>query len=389
MNFDNEKDTVLYFGNEWGADNRTSSHHIASRLMRDYNFVYIESPGLRSPQFTKHDVLRIFKKLAQIFKKKRVIDTSTFVKTLYQIPFYSFPLVKFINRMMIKSQVKKICRDYKISKPIIWCVLPHVADVLDSVENKCSVYYIVDEFEEMPGVNKLFISSMDKTLCEKSDVVFVTSEPLYEKKSYLGKKLHINKHGVDYEHFNSAINKDLPVPKNISNLKSPIIGFFGLIEEWIDLELIRNLAAQHKEWTFLMIGRVAVDYSAFDDINNVHFIGSVNYEELPNYAQVFDVSLIPVVTNELIRNFNPLKLREYLAMGLPVVTAEFPELSDFKEYIYSSDSHAQFEKDIIKALKEDSVEKRLKRAESVADSSWENRYKNVRSIVLKAIEDKG
>jgi len=389
MNFDNEKDTVLYFGNEWGADNRTSSHHIASRLMRDYNFVYIESPGLRSPQFTKHDVMRVFKKLAQIFKKKRVIDTSTFVKTLYQIPFYSLPLVKYINRLMIKSQVKKICRDYKINKPIIWCVLPHVADALDSVESKCSVYYIVDEFEEMPGVNKAFISSMDKTLCDKSDVVFVTSEPLYEKKSSLGEKLHINKHGVDYEHFNSAINKDLPVPKNISNLKSPIIGFFGLIEEWIDLELIKHLAEQHKEWMFLMIGRVAVDYSAFDEINNVYFIGSVNYEELPNYAQVFDVSLIPVVTNELIRNFNPLKLREYLAMGLPVVTAEFPELSDFKEYIYSSDSHAQFEKDIIKALKEDTAEKRLKRAESVADSSWENRYKNVRSIVLNAIEEQG
>jgi len=388
MNFDNGKDTVLYFGNEWGADNRTSSHHIASRLMRDYNFVYIESPGLRSPQLNRHDVFRIFKKLAQIFKKKRVIDTTTFVKTLYQVPFHNIPFIKYVNSAMVKWQVRKICRKNHITKPILWCVLPHVADVLDSVESKCCVYYIVDDFSEMPGVNKKYISVMDERLCKKSDVVFVTSEPLYKTKSCFGDKVHINKHGVDYEHFNKAINRDMPVPPQVANLKAPVIGFFGLIEEWIDLEVIKMMAVHHPDWNFLMIGRVAVDNSEFDNISNVSFIGSVSYEELPAYAQLFDVSLIPVVNNELIRNFNPLKLREYLAMGQPVVTAQFPELEEFSDYIYASDNHQQFESDVARAMDENTPEKRLARAKSVEGSSWENRYQNVNGILRSSINSK-
>lgn len=375
------KKTIIYFGNEWGADNRTSSHHIASRLIRDFNVIYVECPGLRTPDLNRHDITRMFKKIFQIFKKTREINSESFVKTMYQIPFHDIPFVKHINRLMIKHQVRKLYQDNGLDDPILWFVLPHVSYALEDAKSAARVYYCVDEFAEMPGVNRELIAEHDKRMTELSDAVFVISDPLYEQKKRYGDKIHLSKHGVDFEHFYQAVGRTLETPKDVAHLKAPIIGFFGLIESWIDLDLIEFLAKKKPDWTFLMIGRVAVDYSRFDSIDNVHFIGPVTYETLPAYSQIFDVALIPVETNELIRNFNPLKLREYLAMGLPIVSTYFPEIEVFGDNVYVANEQQEFLDKIQQALDENCDELAQKRANLVESSSWENRYKKVRSIV--------
>jgi glycosyltransferase involved in cell wall biosynthesis len=116
------------------------------------------------------------------------------------------------------------------------------------------------------------------------------------------------------------------VPEDAAALPGPVIGFYGLIEDWVDLEVIRHMAAARPDWSFLMIGEVKTDTSAVRRLPNVHFPGRRPYQSLPGYCRKFDIAVLPFVVNELTLAANPLKVREYLAAGLPVVATPLPEV---------------------------------------------------------------
>ena len=307
--------TIIYFGNDWNADNKTSSHHIAKRLLRDHKLVYVECPGLRAPQGSKRDVSKVFNKLFKIFRGAKKIDDRSFVFTLFQIPFHKYKFIQKINSKLIIWLMKRLCKKLDIKKPILWFVVPHVAMIVGNLNARLTVYYCVDDFSELPGVNKSMISSMDNLMSEKSDLIFVTSAPLYQSKIKYEGKMYLSRHGVDFDHFNTVHKKTNLLPARIQAIPKPVIGFFGFIETWIDLELLKFIAESKPEWSFIIIGRVAINIDICKDIKNIYFIGSVSYDELPAHAQSFDVALIPCKTNELIRNFNPLKLRGVSSYG--------------------------------------------------------------------------
>src|SRR4029450_8258323 len=127
-------------------------------------------------------------------------------------------------------------------------------------------------------------------------------------------------HGVDVELFGKAQDPATEIPAAARNLQKPVIGYFGSIHEWIDVELIEWLARARPEWTFLLTGHAAVDVAALRALSNVQLIGAQPYHSLPAWAKAFDVAIIPYRMNRQVENANPLKLREYLACGKPVVS---------------------------------------------------------------------
>ena len=379
---------ILYFGNEWRADNRTSSHHIARQFMRCTKVVYVECPGLRPPAGTGRDIKRLIAKVAKAFKGPQRLDDRSYVYTLLQLPFHSFTLVRLLNRLIIVASLRRLCRKLKIHRPVLWFVVPHLSNVLGRLDESLSVYYCIDDYASLPGVDKAQVQAMDDTMTIGADVVFVSSEPLLREKSTTRRDVILSRHGVDFEHFNRALTDRLEVPADVLSLRHPVIGFFGLIESWVDLDLIQFLATNRPQWSFLMIGRVAVSSNPCKGLANVHFIGSRSYEVLPNYTQLFDVALIPVRINELIINFNPLKLREYLAAGRPVVSTSFPEIEPFRDLIEVADGHEAFLEKVDWVLENDDTQKARRRADSVRDFSWESRFAEVLSSVDRALTNK-
>src|SRR5690606_27085764 len=121
---------------------------------------------------------------------------------------------------------------------------------------------------------------------------FVSSDTLLESKRRIGAEVHHAPHGVDLEHFRTASRSSTGRPAGVPD-GAPIIGYFGLVAPWIDLELIDQLAARHPGWQFVMIGRLAVDPSSVPARPNLHLQGPVNYRELPSIAAWFDVAIIP------------------------------------------------------------------------------------------------
>ena len=127
------------------------------------------------------------------------------------------------------------------------------------------------------------------------------------------------RHGVDFEHFRKALDAETN-SRTIAHLPRPIIGFFGLIADWVDVDLMAHVAEHFSTGSFVVLGKATTDVSALSEMPNVHLLGRKPYADLPAYCKGFDVAMNPFRINDLTLNANPLKVREYLAAGLPVVS---------------------------------------------------------------------
>jgi len=379
---------IVYFSNDWDADNRTSSHHIARQIARNNRLLYVESSGLRSPNASARDVKKIFRKICKALYGIRRIDENTFVYSPMLLPFHKFKVIQWINKHMLVHSLRNICKKLKFEHPILWIIIPHMFVVAGSLNEKLRVYYCVDDFSSLPGVDPDSVAQFDTLLTKEADIIFTPSEPLYRKKKEINVNTFLSPHGVDIEHFSKALKEGLSIPDDMAVIKKPIIGFFGLIEKWIDLELIKYIARMKPEWSIVLIGRVAQDISGFSSLSNVHFLGAKPYGSLPCYAKAFNVAVIPYVLNNQVFNANPIKLREYLSMGKPVVSVRTPEVEKFADVVKISDTYDDFVSNITQALKETSEQCVKQRTEKVKDSSWDKRFERISDIVNQALEKK-
>jgi len=379
---------IIYFSNDWDADNKTSSHHIAEQLAKHNRLLYVESSGLRAPKSSAHDIRRIGRKIGKFFKGARKVGDSVYVFSPMLIPLHRFGFIRALNQRILVSSLSSMCRQLGFKNPIVWIVIPHMVTVIGKLQEKLVVYYCVDSFSSLPNVESSAIAQYDQELTKKADIIFTPSQPLYEEKKQVNANTFLSPHGVDVEHFGKVQDANLPIPEDIARIKKPIIGFFGLIEHWVDLKLIRYIAERKPEYSLVLIGRVAQDINGLKDIPNVYFLGPRNYEELPAYAKAFDVALLPYVLNKQVYNANPIKLREYLAGGKPVVSVTSPEIEKFRDVIAIADSYEDFVFCIESSLKENSAQKIKSRIDKVIDCSWEGRFDNIAKIVHSFLENK-
>ena len=205
-----------------------------------------------------------------------------------------------------------------------------------------AVYYCVDDYSAIPGVNVEAVRAMDDEATRKSDLVFVVSETLLRAKQAANPNTRLSPHGVDARHF-AAARRPGPVPADIADLNGPVVGYFGLVEEWMDWEMVDWLAGRRPHWQFVMIGRVGVPQERLPVRPNLHFLGRRPYAELPAYGRRFDAAIIPSrLDHRFAQHASPLKLREYLAMGVPVVAAATPENRKFADVADMAETRDQF-----------------------------------------------
>lgn len=373
----------LYFGNDWFAENRTSSHHIAHWLSQKFRVYYIECPGLRAPKGTGRDLKKIGKKLARFAMGARPVANNMKVLTLFQVPFHRFAIVRRFNQYLITTTLRRLMWREGIRQPIAWFMIPHLSSVLGRLGERLAIYYCIDDYASLPDVDATAVRVMDEVMTRKADLVFVASDTLFEAKRRLNVNTNVAPHGVDVEHFARAQDESTSIPEDITSLRRPIVGFFGLIERWIDLDLIDYLAEQRPEWTFLLIGRVAVPAHAVALRQNVHFLGRRPYDTLPAYGKRFDAAIIPYHLNAQVLHANPIKLREYLAMGKPIVSVRTPEIEKYSDSIAIADSREEFLAKLDDAVSHpdfpDDVRRRMSR---VRGESWDARLR----VVLETVE---
>ena len=376
---------VIYFGNDWQAENRTSSHHVAARLARRMPVLYVDSPGMRAPSASGRDFKRALRKLAAAFRRPREVAPGLWHCTVPQLPFRRIPGVDLLNRWFGRWAVRRARRILPARRLISWFVVPHPGFLAGRLGEALCVYYCIDDYAAHPGVDPALIGERDRALSQHADLLFVAPPALLEAKRALNPNTVYAPHGVDVELFSRAADPATAVAPGAAGLAHPVVGYIGSLHEWIDLELMAWLARARPAWTFLCVGHAATDVSALAALPNVRLAGPQPYAELPHWARAFDVAIIPYRLNRQVANANPLKLREYLATGKPVVSVRNLEIEKFARWVRIADGREAFLAALDEALANDTPAAAAERMAAVADQTWDRRVEEVLARVVAAL----
>jgi glycosyltransferase involved in cell wall biosynthesis len=163
-------------------------------------------------------------------------------------------------------------------------------------------------------------------LLDRADVVFTGGTSLYEAKKGRHANAHCFPSSVDREHFAKA-RRELPQPADQAELKHPRLGFYGVIDERFDIDMLRQMADMRPDWSFVMVGPVVkIGEDELPRAANIHYVGGKTYEQLPVYLSGWDVALMPFALNESTQFISPTKTPEYLAGGKPVVSSAIKDV---------------------------------------------------------------
>jgi glycosyltransferase involved in cell wall biosynthesis len=373
--------SIIYFGNDWFAENRTSSHHIARHLAESIPLLYIEVPGMRLPQATTRDVTKLWRKIRAAFRSPRKIGPQMWHMTLPQVPLGRNGIGGKLNRTIGTWLVRRAMKQTGIANPISWFHVPHAGQLAGNLGERLVVYYCIDDYAALPGVNKTEIAAMDAALTRRADVVFAASSALCDAKKTANDNVVYSPHGVDAELFRQAADTSRPCAAGAADLKRPIIGFFGVLDDRMDIGLLRYLAQSRPNWTFLLIGFIRTDVRQLASVSNIVMPGAVPYASLPDWARAFDACVMPYRRDVFSASANPLKLREYLAAGKPIVSVPMPEAERFAGMIEVAGTPEEFLAKLDLVLSTDSENKCQERMNFVRPMTWDTRVSDVLATV--------
>lgn len=369
---------------DWSGAIWARPQQLMSRFARMNRVLYVEPPvTFLSPLKNR----ALWRRFGAARRGPRPAADNIFVWTPpVFLPFGSrYRAVNRINQRLLARSLRRVLAGLGMERPLLWTYLPNTADLLGHLPAELLCYDCVDEHAEFTGFSRAVVRAMEDELLAKADVVFASARTLYEAKKAKASSIHLLPNAADVEPFRRATAEELPCPPEMAEMTGPVLGFVGGVHDWLDLALLRAVAAAKPEWNFVFIGPVNTDTAPLAALPNVRFLGSRPYREVPAYVRQFTVALIPFKINELTVNVNPVKLYEYLAAGKPVVATPLPELAPFAGIIYRAGDPESFRAAVEKAIAEDGPERRERRFTAAAANSWDGRCREMADYLAAAL----
>jgi glycosyltransferase involved in cell wall biosynthesis len=367
------KSDMVAFGEDWGR-HPSSTQHLIKRIGIDRQVLWVNSIGMRRPQLTVHDMQRA---LGKVFGSSAKAATQTPVEappagTTVTSPLaISWPGSRTAfaaNRHLLQRQISARMTERGIKRPVLWTSLPTALPVIGTLGERGVVYYCGDDFGALAGVDHEPVLEMERRLVDKADLILAASDVLAARFPK-HKTLHVP-HGADIALFQtpSARARDLPTDR-------PVAGFYGSLSSWIDVELLATVVDLMPDWWFVFIGNVETDVSVLAAKPNVRLLGKRAHTELPGYAQHWMASMLPFRDNAQIRACNPLKLREYMAAGRPIVSTDFPALRPYHDLISVAAGPRSFAAALAACTQE--PDRSRQRQQRVQGETWEARAADI------------
>jgi len=234
-----------------------------------------------------------------------------------------------LNKAEVNKELKSLLNIFYINKNakdfVFWYYTPMAFEFSDNLIPGLTVYDCMDELSAFKFAPEE-LKNLEKSLFNRADIVFTGGQSLYEAKKNQHYNIHPFQSSIDKKHFGKArYEKSEPIDQ--FNIKGIKLGFYGVIDERFDIDLIRGIADARPEWQIILIGPVVkIDPATLPKNQNIHYLGSKKYEELPSYLSGWDVALVPFLLNESTRFISPTKTPEYLSGGKPVVSTAIKDV---------------------------------------------------------------
>ena len=346
--------------------------HLLSRFAKHFRVFYIEEPMLHDGpnnlevRMSEENVWIIVPCLNNKLSENEKIETQ-------------------------KDLLNKLFRNLQIESYLFWYYTPMALNISDHFEPQLIVYDCMDElsaFKFAPPELKI----REAEMFEKADLIFTGGHSLYQAKKGMHGNIYAFPSSIEKEHFSLArqINSD---PPDQAHIPHPRIGFFGVIDERMDIDLIAKIAEQRPDWHFVMIGPVVkIDEETLPKPDNIHYLGSKTYQELPAYLSGWDIAIIPFALNESTRFISPTKTPEYLSAGKPVVSTSITDVVNpygVNKLVSIADTPEDFISSIESVLAISDKSKWLEAVDSfLADNSWDNTWKKMLHHMIATYNEK-
>lgn len=291
----------------------------------------------------------------------------------------------------LQSLLSALFTKNKINEYILWFYTPMALPMTQGLHPVVTVYDCMDElsaFKFAPPALK----QLEKDLMKKAEIVFTGGHSLYEAKKHQHHNIHAFPSSIDKKHFGAArhIRHD---PADQANIPHPRFGFYGVLDERFDVDLIRETAEKRPEWHFVLIGPVVkIDPASLPRNANIHYLGGKKYAELPSYLAGWDISLVSFALNESTTYISPTKTPEYLAGGIPVISTPIRDVVESygnKGLVHIVNNSDEF---IAVAEKELSVRNKSLWLQEVdkclAGCSWDITVNRMRELIYAAVAEK-
>ncbi|MBU0481697.1 MAG: glycosyltransferase [Proteobacteria bacterium] len=354
------------------------------RLLADKNrILYVNALGSRNVSLKLSQCRFYFNRIKRQFQKNPVTTDGTVVCNPFVIPFVYNPLATRCNRALLRAQFHRLLPKINFRDYILWVGTPSAAPFLDLFNPALTIYNPVDRYRAFSFVNGEKIRAYEKLIGARADAVICTSDAIRNDMAEFNRHAFAVTHGVDVDHFHSALSREYRL-EDLEKLPKPIIGFFGGLSERVNYHLLGRIARRYPDASLVLIGKQLHSLAELEGLKNVHLLGYRDFDLLPQYMKHFSVCLIPYHVNELMEAVDPIKLREYLCQGKPVVSVDLPEVRKLAELVYIGRDEEEFVAMVGRALEEKDpalVEERIKTARR---SEWSVKIAEISAIVNDA-----
>ncbi|MDD3284603.1 MAG: glycosyltransferase [Patescibacteria group bacterium] len=373
---------------EWTAKGRSNRNfHILNNLKNHPNINKILA--IDYLPHTKKRALRNWKENIWSAPNDETIKSGLFTR-IYKIDdkitVYS-TISNKINLNKTLENINKYAKKENFRNIILWSYYPLVTEYFDKIDHVISIFDTVDNWAEHASYCNIKdkIEENYKIISEKANIIFSLAKDTENMFSPRHEKIFQITQGIDLAHYsgkNKLINND------IAKIPHPIIGYVGVIQEnRVNLDLIEYIANKNLDKSIVLIGPIWSDEDAIrlKKTSNIYLLGAKKYKETPDYINQFDVGIIPHYTNEFIKYTCPMKLYEYMACGIPIVTTNTPGVEQFKDHIRITNDFEKFNIYIQEELDTNSEEKINAKIQVIKEHTWMKKVDKMMSYIKKYI----
>lgn len=330
---------IWFAAQDWWYHNQAhSDFQLMKEVARSRPVLVVNSLGLRAPgpKTTTHPGRRILRKLRSMtrFLRRPFADLPNFhVYTPLMLPVYgSNGLLYRLNALLIRYQVEFAARLAGVPRaPAVGATIPTAWPVVERMARTTLVFNRSDLQSAFPEADGRWVAELERQFLTHADhVLYVSHELMRRDEPLVGARSFFIDHGVDLDHF----SKDGPIHPDIQEIPRPRIGFFGGLDDYVvDMGLLVETARRLPQASVVLVGDATCPMDELIGMKNVRWLGFRDYREIPALGRGFDVAIMPWLDNEWIRFANPIKIKEYLALALPVVTTNYPEVEAYRDQV--------------------------------------------------------
>ena len=327
----------VVFGTDW-ARHPSSSQHLFSEFLGCSPVLWVETVGLRVPQWNRRDLWRSLQKAIDFISGRR----SRFASVTHgltvicptTLPFTGYKFIRQFNLWQVRRSVEKAIRQLNFKKYTLVVTAPTQADFVGKLGEAFSLYYCLDHYALWPGMNQEHVRLMEQQLLKRVNAVVAVSDFLAAQLRLSGKSVHVLTQGVNPDHFLRSQPQE-------SSERFEVI-YFGMIDERLDLDLIVEIAQCVPQATIRLIGQASISLHKLAGIANIHLESAVPYQDLPETLTSANLFIIPFLLSELSRSCSPLKIKEYLACQRPVIATALPEAEKLSQFVHIATDRKAF-----------------------------------------------